>query len=403
MKTLNVVLFICISSAILIAQEKENYSGKIIDAETKQPIELVAVYTNSVSTISNTDGEYELKSEIAENITFSHISYYTQSINPQHSPDVIELKPKIFELAEIVVIPQEAIIKELKGVWNHYYKLLKGKKEKDFPESSYYYRQLTFNSDTCIEYIESFFAATTSILIKPFYLQEGRYARIKRDSVLWLSNYYNFSRLSPISLEKAKTKTVNVFLCKDFEKYYDVSINKIISPGQSDEIRVYEFQPKGANIIKNSVFISGLLFVRAEDQTIVQAEMHSNSFGVDFSNNASVLNENHKFVFSYQAAPSSIPMIASVKLKSSINVERNGQLYNMNIQSTLIPTEFTFNKKRKQHLKFKDNLLHKVLKSEYNQEFWDENPVVKRTKIEQQVLNDFNREGYFGTIDLENN
>jgi hypothetical protein len=73
----------------------------------------------------------------------------------------------------------------------------------------------------------------------------------------------------------------------------------------------------------------------------------------------------------------------------------------MNIQSTLIPTELTFDKKRKR-LKFEESLFLKVLKSEYNQEFWDENSVVKRTQIEQQVLNEFNREGYFGTMNLEN-
>jgi len=401
MKILNVILFLCIFSVILIAQEKEFYSGKIIDSETKQPIELVAVYTNSASTISNTDGEYELKSEIAGNITFTHISYYAQIINSHGLPDVIELKPKVFELAEIVVIPREAIIKELKGVWNNYNKLLKGKKEKDFPELTYYYRQLTFNNDTAVEYIESFFESTTSVLLKSFSLQEGRYARIKSDSIFWFTNYYNFSRLSPISLEKAKTKTINVLLCKDFEKYYDVSLNRIISPDQSDEIRVYGFQPKGANMIKNSIFLSGLLFVKTEDRTIVQAEMHSNSLDVAFSNDVSVLEEDHKFVFSYQAAPSSIPMITFVKHKSSVKLKRNGQMYNMNIQSTLIPTELTFDKKRKR-LKFEESLFLKVLKSEYNQEFWDENSVVKRTQIEQQVLNEFNREGYFGTMNLEN-
>lgn len=396
-----IIILSSISSVMLMSQENEIYSGKIIDFDTKQPIDLVTVYTGSANTISNTDGEYELKSEITENITFSHISYYTLKIKSLNSKDVIELKPKVFELAEIVVIPQEIIIKELKVVWNNYNKLLKGKKEKDFPKSTYYYRQLTFNNDTCIEYIESFFAATNSVLIKPFYLQEGRYARIKRDSVYWFTNYYNYSRLSPVSLKKAETKTINVLLCKDFENYYNVSINRIISPGQTDEIRVYEFQPKGVNMIKNSKFLSGLLFVKSEDHKIVQAELFTNSLGVMF-NNASVLDENHKLIISYQEVPSSYPIIASVKVSSSINLKKNGKICNMNIQSTLVPTELTLNKKR-ERLRFQDVLYTKLVTSEYNQKFWDENPIVKRSKIEQQVLNDFNREGYFGTMNLENN
>ena len=41
-----------------------------------------------------------------------------------------------------------------------------------------------------------------------------------------------------------------------------------------------------------------------------------------------------------------------------------------------------------------------VANSEYNQDFWDNNPIIKRTKIEQQVVDDFNRHGYFGSMNL---
>lgn len=399
MKILNIILCMSVFGVVLTAQEKENYSGKIIDSETKQPIELVAVYTNSANTISNADGEYELKSERDVNVTFSHISYYAQTIHSQDLPDIIELKPKIFELSEIIIIPQEAIIKELKEVWNNYNKHLKGKKDKDFPKSTYYYRQLTFNNDTCVEYIESFFTAPASVRLNTLSLQEGRYARIKRDSIFWFKNYYNYSRLSPVSLKNAETKTINSLLCKDFEKYYNVSINKIISSDQSDEIRVYEFQPKGENMIKNSIFLSGLLYVRTEDQTIIQVELHTNSLGLT-SSNVSIFNENHKIVISYRTASSAFPVVESVKVKSSIDAKINGQKYNMNIQSTLLSVEYAFNKKGNR-LKYRDVLSHQVMTSEYNQEFWDQNPIVKRTKIEQQILNDFNREGYFGTMNLE--
>ena len=49
----------------------------------------------------------------------------------------------------------------------------------------------------------------------------------------------------------------------------------------------------------------------------------------------------------------------------------------------------------------KDFLLQKVLNSEYNQAFWDNNEIVKRTEIEQQVVDDFSRIGYFGSLDFD--
>lgn len=391
----------CFSGVILTAQEKIMYSGKIIDAETRQPIELVAVYTDSSSTISNMDGEYELKSSANRNIMFSHISYHAQTIHCQSVPDVIELKPKTFELAEVVIMPQEAIIRELKGVWSRYSKLLKGKKEKDFPVSTYYYRQLTFNNDTCVEYIESFFTAPTLAQIRTLSLQEGRYARIKRDSIFWFANYFTNSLAAPFSISEARTKAINSPLCADFEKYYNVSIHKIISSGQQDEIRVYAFQPKEDKLIKNSFFISGLLYIRMEDRTILRAEMNANSLGFG-SSNISILNEGYTFVVSYRDVPGSCPTIASVQVKCAIDANIHDRKCNMKIQSILIPAEYTFTKKGNR-LKQKDVLFHEVMKSNYNQAFWDENPVVKRTKVEQQVLDDFNREGYFGTLNLESN
>ena len=73
---------------------------------------MVAIYAPSGNTITNTDGEYELKCNEDETISFSHVSYRTQQISVQNLPAIIEMKPKIFELAEIIVVPQEDIINE---------------------------------------------------------------------------------------------------------------------------------------------------------------------------------------------------------------------------------------------------------------------------------------------------
>ena len=193
----NVFIFLLMTfpAIQLLSQEKAIFTGKIVDAETKQPVELVTLHAPSGITITNTEGEYEIKCNENETISFSHISYHSQQIPVRNIPALIELKPKVFELAEVLVVPRDAIVKELKAVWNKYYKELKGKKEKDYTEKTFFYRQLTFNNDTCVEYIESFFTAPTTVAVTTMTLQEGRFAGIKKNFFL----FWKFFLLFPIT------------------------------------------------------------------------------------------------------------------------------------------------------------------------------------------------------------
>ena len=403
--TIIVILLLMNFSAIpLLSQEKVTYTGRIVDDVTKQPVELVAIYTLSGNTITNTDGEYELKCNENETISFSHISYHTQQISIQNLPAIIELKPKIFELAEVVVIPQAIIIKELKAVWNKYNTLLKGKKEKNFANHTFYYRQLTFNNDTCVEYIESFFTAPTTVSVRTMSLQEGRFARINKDNVFRMTNHFYLSQITPFSTEKAKTKKFNTFLCADFEKYYNVSIQRIISPDQPDEICVYEFTPIENKLLRNSVYPSGLLYIRSTDKAIIRMEANSNTLLLNTKKTMTAFDEHFNAIISYtETAEDAFPIVESVQTKLTLMAKNNAtnEIRSANIQSTLLTTDYTFDTKGNQ-LKQRDVLLREIDRSTYNQEFWDNNVVVKRTKIEQQVLDDFNREGYFGTMNLDN-
>jgi len=69
----------------------------------------------------------------------------------------------------------------------------------------------------------------------------------------------------------------------------------------------------------------------------------------------------------------------------------------MNVYSILFAIEYPVKLKGKKISQY-DFLLKKVAESKYNQEFWDNNPIIKRTTIEQQVVDDFNRLGYFGSM-----
>lgn len=385
----------------LTSQGQTTFTGKIIDSETKEPIPLVTIRSSSVYTITNTEGEFEiLPKQADEQISFAHISYHSQQFDYGKIPEIIELQPKTFELAEVIITPRETIVKELKEVWNKYIALTKGKKDKDFPESTFYYRQLMSNNDLYIEYIECFFTAPTTVSVQNMSLQEGRFARIKKDSLPYFTNYFYLSQIPPFSRKKAqKKKELNTFLCEDFEEHYEIQMHQIISSGQENEVKVYEFIPKYPVWEDNSYFFAGKLYIRTKDLAIIRAEIKPVSMGVTFDRKTQVISEDHSFIISYRDGITTYPIVESVQALSTIRVMRSQKENVMHIQSILFANDYTFDKKGIK-VKQKDHLLKEVINSKYNQEFWDNNPVVKRTKIEQRVLDDFNRLGYFGTMNM---
>lgn len=394
-------MIIFMGNTPLASQEQPVFTGKIIDAETKEPVPLVAIRSSTVYTITNTDGEYDIQTtKPDEQISFTHISYQPQLIDYNQLPEVIELKPQIFELAEIIITPRETLIKELKEVWNKYMTLTKDKKDKDFPESTFYYRQLTSVDDSYTEYIECFFTAPTTVSIQDMSLQEGRFAHINKKEIPNITNYFYLSRIPPFSREKAQYKgSLNTFLCADFEEHFEIYLNKIISPQQNNEIKVYEFVPKHPFIEKKAIFLSGKLFIRVKDNAIIRAEITPASMGITFNKKIKVTDEENTFILTYRDGVTSYPVIESVQATTKITLSRNNEEKVMHIKSILFANDYTFDQKGKK-VKQKDHLLKEVINSKYNQEFWDNNPVVKRTKIEQQVLDDFNKEGYFGTMNM---
>jgi len=261
---------------------------------------------------------------------------------------------------------------------------------------TFYYRQLTQNDNVYVNYIECFFIAPTTIGVTMLSLQEGRFATIKKDSIGFFKNFFYLSQIFPLSRKEAmKKNTINSFLVKDFEKYYDLRIAHVISQGNNDEVKVYQFIPYNEMVSKNAVMLSGFLYIRTKDHSIVRMEASTKNVGlIDFPN---VKDGMYYFTVTYRDGIESYPIVESVKSEAEIELVRNGQSHLLKVSSILFATDYPLKSKGKK-VKQNDFLLKKVAESKYNQKFWDNNPIIKRTKIEQQVMDDFNGLGYFGSM-----
>jgi hypothetical protein len=209
-----------------------------------------------------------------------------------------------------------------------------------------------------------------------------------------------FSQVRPLSLEDAKENAVNPFLVKDFERHYDVSISRIISLNSEDEVVVYQFIPYRELSGRNRLMLSGQLYVRTKDRAIVRMEAFTQYIGI-IGGLSNVIDGKFDFTVTYRDGIESYPIVESVNVETVVAFLRNEQPHQMNIYSILYAIDQPIETRRRARtMRQSDNLLRIVANSRHNQAFWDNNPFIKRTQVEQRVLDDFNRLGYFGSMNL---
>ena len=92
----------------------------IIDSETKEKIPYVNIWVENenIGTTSNEKGEFELKIDSPKIILFSAIGFQTKKVSSDSIRNILELKPAINELDEIIInskkLDKELIIGEFK-------------------------------------------------------------------------------------------------------------------------------------------------------------------------------------------------------------------------------------------------------------------------------------------------
>lgn len=86
----------------------------VVDAETLTPLPNVHIYSKLDNTLSNEDGFFTFYSNDNE-VVFNHLGYEVlfTTINEIQPKDTIYLKPKLFELNEVVVLDNKNLIKSV--------------------------------------------------------------------------------------------------------------------------------------------------------------------------------------------------------------------------------------------------------------------------------------------------
>jgi hypothetical protein len=316
------------------------------------------------------------------------VSYPAQSV-----PDTIYLSPNLYELAEVKVYPID-IKKIVEGFLAKAQADIKGNLNRP---GKFFYRQTTQTDSVCNELLEAFFTSDYVYSVHDLNLQGGRFAKLKGDSVNVFNSLRNFfinSQVTPLHTVKPGKTTVIVPFQPGYEKYYTVSVEAFYENGNPDVL--YKMFFKAKSNVKRPI-VEGELCIDPVDYIITryQGMIKNMPLTVD-TKGASYKDFLITFSVSYKIKRGT-SFVEAVNVSSSYKTILPFKTQQVKVNSLMYLTEEVASGKGQVKLKQGATLVDKIEERGYVASIWQDNPIVKRTPLEENAISIFEKSNLFGT------
>ncbi|MFW5804067.1 MAG: carboxypeptidase-like regulatory domain-containing protein [bacterium] len=388
-----ITIYLLILSSHSIGQQHRTIEGKVIDIKTNEGLSSANVFTdNHNGTITNEEGEFYLEIDsITKFISISYIGFETVTYPINSVPNNIRLSNTFYELKEVKISPVDT-----RKLINNFIKHYKKNKNKT-KTNTFFYRQTTKTDSTYNEILEAFFIGESIYNVEKIELLSGRYASLKGDSLnpfTTFTNFFHNSQLTPLYIKNPKKNMVIVPLQPSFNTYYNTKIEKIKCDETNRLLYKVFFIPKQK---VERIIVSGSLILDPKNFLILNFKGQINNIPlsspdkeVKFKNNKLSFNVNYtnKYGCSY---------IESINIKSSFLTILPIKTQKVFINSVLYNTNSNLSIEKSFKLKPKTSLINKIMRDKYNPDFWSNNPIIKRTPLEDEAIDIFEKNNLFGT------
>ena len=381
----------------------EQISGSIIDAKTGVaiPYANIEIFGSLTGTSSNELGEFILEvDELPITIVISHLNYEKKTLEITNTSNLsIELEPLVNSLSEVVLSAKKKNNYAYELAVNAFSRTRKLTDKKNYGQA--FYRQKSKNDDEYTEFSEIIYDTEFSTDgIDDWQILEGRYA-LKREKI----NNSNFTLLSRI-LKAIQPDTDDIIfpLSYDVKAYYDVRIIDMLS-SDGDDIAVLRFKPL-PNI--STPAFEGEAYINTKTLDVLKINGKVVNDWLDFIKFREKRTYTKNYTLFYEMAfkkdQNEDLLIDYIKVEHSFDYYRDDSLLtHVSSTSNLIffehyspdsPRRF---KKSYRNAKSDWETLNKI---GYNEKFWTDNPIVKRTPVEEEVIASFEKDNAFESIFL---
>ena len=382
-----------LATAIQPAAAQSRLSGKVLDATTGQPVPYasISVLNATAGTTSNAEGEFELKMLLPSRLVVSELGHQRDTVAVATAQALqIRLQPTSVLLPEVQV---GSYLGDL--IAQAYRQMRRTNAQKMYGQA--FYRQITRIASDATEVQEMVWdAATNNAGMDGSAFVTGRFA--KKKAQISFNNFSIFTKrvgfnMTDDSLTQRGILSLNTARC------YTLSLLGMTQSGSQQLVEIgFESKPglapltaKGTLVINETT--RQVLHLRFETPNLVNIKTNSlvvklkdqrSVFEVDFqpAPNAAVLTY---IKVDYQATLAS-PLQRNVAIQASSFTYFYNAHPTPNASVTYAP------------IKEGEVDLATIKQTTYDPAFWQNNPVVKRTPLENQVMKSFEQQGAFGTM-----
>lgn len=394
------IYFKIISNQVILKKVTYTINGKTIDGNTKEAIPFCSVIIDGThtGTSSNEYGEFQIKvDKLPAKLVFYHLNYQKTSIHVNSQKEIeVKLTPLVFELEEVSITNKKDF---------YAYELAKKAfrkadiNAKNKKHGKAYYRQKSKNGNQYSEFSEIIYDIRYSTEgIIDWDILEGRYA-LKGGAV----NNRNYTLFSRILKSFQPNSEDLIFPLRDnIEDYYKVKIIQNID-SEEGKIAVLSFEPYKrikTPILEAEIYIN----TKNNDLLKINATLKNDNFKVIKFKEKSAKKKN--YVLNYEMAFKKDSVFNLVldymKVVQNFDYYKNDSLVT-HVSSNSILSFFEYyksNSRKRLGRQFKDKYSdwQNLNAIGYNEKFWKENAIIKRTTNENEVIRSFERNNAFESI-----
>ena len=382
-------------------------NGRVVDAKTNVSIPFVniGVLNGRYGTSSNEDGEFELKADsLPIELIFSHLNYERRGIVVSDNSEILIKLVPVPQVLDVITVRGKKrkgyIEKLVSKVYN------KAVRANDIQYGKAFYRQKSQNDSLYSELYEIFYDAKFSNKgLLEWEVQEGRYA-INLNNVnknqLVNKNFTLLSRLLTTVLPP--TDDVIMPINPNVKENYSYEIKEVIKSG-GRELVVLDFVP--LNYL-NAPKFEGEVVVDINSYEVLRVKGRIADDRLKF---LKLTREGFwkNYVLDYEIAfkeSDSNLQLDYIRIDQAFDYFVDNQFqFPVKTNAWLTFYEYYTPKRRKRlggGLRFRKSDAAILDQLGYSQDFWEENPIVKRTPVEEEVIKAFESQEAFGTIYLNN-
>ncbi|MBC6990352.1 carboxypeptidase-like regulatory domain-containing protein [Hymenobacter sp. BT491] len=387
-----VLLFVGLSHS---AQAQYQLHGTVIDKDTQQPLPFASIGVKNTGngTASNENGEFVLNlKSLPQTLIVSELAHVrdTVRITSVDKPIQIALGTATIALPEVKVgsYAFQLVDRAYRQMQKNYDKKFYGKA---------FYRQVTRINDEPTELQEVVWnVKSNNARIEGTDIAQGRYAA--KPSLMNFSNFSLYTKSYGLYDAQADSTKSLALLSPNLVKNYYLELVGILEQGEGGIAEIkFETRPE-----LTKYHAEGTIWLDVDTYKVVRFKIATPNFTANASNPAyKFKNTKLEFDMAFQNSEEPASPLDYIKTNLTFDILQPGKpVAKMNVSSFTFfyetsetPADVSYAK-----VSTRDRDLEAIKSTKYDPEFWANNSVVKRTPLEDEVIESFEQKGAFGTM-----